>query len=121
LNVTVSDSTDNGYVTMWPCGLTRPNASNVNYDPASTAVPNLVVTAVGTAGSVCVFTSAATHLVVDVDADFPSTTSFHGLVPARLMAPDQAPPPSTDTTPVTAPALPSDHPTPNPWSRRRPH
>ncbi len=36
-------------------------------------------------GSVCLFTSKGTHLVVDVNGYFPAGTSYESLVPARLL------------------------------------
>jgi hypothetical protein len=44
-----------------------------------------VVSGIGTGGRVCVFTSAQTHLVVDVTGFFPVGSSFASLVPARLL------------------------------------
>ena len=46
---------------------------------------NSVVSGVGVGGRVCVFVSAATHLVVDVNGYFPAVSSFVSLVPARLL------------------------------------
>jgi hypothetical protein len=55
-----------GYLTVYPCGVTRPLASNVNY-VAGQVVPNAVLVKVGTAGKVCIFSLAATDIVVDVN------------------------------------------------------
>jgi hypothetical protein len=43
----------------------RPNVSNVNYASGQT-LPNLVISAVSSAGTLCVFTSVKTHVIVDV-------------------------------------------------------
>jgi hypothetical protein len=72
LNVTVTGATGAGYVTVYPCGSPLPNASNLNYAVGST-IANLVITKIGTDGKVCLFTSAATHLIVDVDGYYLST------------------------------------------------
>jgi cell wall-associated NlpC family hydrolase len=56
-----------GFVTAWPCGATRPEVSNLNFT-AGTTVPNLATVALGPGGDICLFTSAVTHLVVDVSA-----------------------------------------------------
>jgi hypothetical protein len=61
-----------------------PTASNINYRTGST-VANLVVSKIGADGTVCIFTSSPTHLVVDVDGYFPATTSYQSLDPARLL------------------------------------
>ena len=66
LNVTVSEASAAGFVTVFPCGGSRPNASNVNYVGGQT-VANAVVATVGVGGAVCVFTSATAHLIVDVN------------------------------------------------------
>ena len=55
LNVTVVQARAGGYVTVFPCGESIPNASNVNYVAGQT-VPNAVVAKVGVGGKVCVFT-----------------------------------------------------------------
>jgi hypothetical protein len=65
LNVTVTGAAGPGYVTVYPCGQPVPLASNLNFVAGQT-VPNAVVATVGTGGRVCIFTSAATHLVADV-------------------------------------------------------
>jgi hypothetical protein len=84
VNVTATQPQGAGYVTVWPCGQPQPNASNLNYQSGAT-IPNLVISGIGTGGTICLFTSAASHLVVDVDGYYPATTSFRGLTPARLL------------------------------------
>ena len=65
LNVTSTDATADGYVTVWACDGTRPVVSNLN--PTRGRVrPNLVVTPVAADGTVCFFTLNPTQLVVDV-------------------------------------------------------
>lgn len=65
LNVTVDQPSTSGFVTVYPCGTAPPTASNVNFAAAQT-LPNLVVTPVAADGTVCLRTSARTHLIVDV-------------------------------------------------------
>jgi hypothetical protein len=85
LNVTVTEPTSGGYLTVWPAGETRPTASNVNFTTAQT-VPNFVIAKVGAAGQVCFFSSAdSTHVVVDVFGYFPSASGFYALSPGRVM------------------------------------
>ncbi len=84
LNVTVVDPQGSGYITAWPTGQTKPNASNVNFANGQ-IVPNLVITKLGADGTVSLFTSAATHLIADVTGYLPTTSSFVGLQPARLL------------------------------------
>ena len=84
LNVTVTEAVGPGFVTVWPCGVSRPTASNLNFGLGST-VPNAVVAKVGVGGRVCVFVSNATHLVVDVNGFFPAGAEFTALSPSRLL------------------------------------
>ena len=65
INVTAVDPSANGYLTVYPCDRDRPNASNVNYFTGD-VVPNAVLARIDTAGTICIFTLAATHLIVDV-------------------------------------------------------
>ena len=66
LNVTAVDPQAAGYATVWPCDRAQPNASNLNFEPGQT-IPNAVLTRLAGDGSVCVFTSAPIHLLVDVN------------------------------------------------------
>jgi hypothetical protein len=85
LNVTVTDARAAGYVTVWPCGTAQPNASNVNFAAGDT-IANAVTARIGTGGEVCVFTSAAAHLLVDVAGASSSTTTLRMLTtPARVL------------------------------------
>jgi hypothetical protein len=84
LNVTASETQGPGFVNVFPCGVDRPNASNLNYGPGDT-VPNLVVAKVGTNGEVCVFTKAAAHLIVDVAGALPGATYTPLASPQRLL------------------------------------
>ncbi len=82
LNVTVTQPATAGFVTVWPSGVDRPVASNLNMVAGAT-VPNLVTVGLGTGGQVDLFSSTDAHLVVDVVGWYAS-----GLVPVtpgRLM------------------------------------
>ncbi|MUH50870.1 MAG: N-acetylmuramoyl-L-alanine amidase [Actinobacteria bacterium] len=48
-----------------------PTASNLNFVAGQT-VPNAVIAKLGTNGKVCLYTSAVTHLIVDVNGVFPT-------------------------------------------------
>jgi hypothetical protein len=84
LNVTVADPVGAGFVTVYPCGALQPTASNVNFS-AGAVVPNAVIAKIGADGKVCLFVSNDTHLVVDVNAYFPPTSSLHSINPARVL------------------------------------
>jgi hypothetical protein len=66
VNVTAVRPTGKGHLILFPCGNTPPTASIVNYQ-AGDVVPNAAVAKIGLAGEICVYTHAATHLVVDVN------------------------------------------------------
>lgn len=69
MNVTVTGTASGGYLTVWPCGQSRPLSSSVNFVAGDT-VANAVISKVGEGGRVCVFSSAGTNLVVDVNGYF---------------------------------------------------
>lgn len=91
LNVTVTDPTSAGFLTAWPTGTTRPQASNLNFDARQT-VPNLVIVKVGQGGKVSLYNNAGS---VDVLADVAgwfgdnaatgSTAGYTSLSPARIL------------------------------------
>jgi pro-kumamolisin-like protein len=65
LNVTVADATASSYLTVYPDGVTRPTASNLNF-VAGQVIPNLVTVPVGPDGAVDFYNF---HGAVDVIAD----------------------------------------------------
>lgn len=78
LNVTATDPTSAGFVTVFPAGSERPTASNLNVLPGQT-VPNLVVAKVGVDGKVTLFNShGSTHLIADVTGWFNADTAASG-------------------------------------------
>ena len=84
LNVTAVTPTSPGYLTEYPTGVARPTASNVNFTTGSTTA-GMVIAKVGTGGQVNLFTSARTHLLVDVAGWFPTGSDYTALTPARLL------------------------------------
>jgi hypothetical protein len=67
LNVTVTDTTSAGYLTLYPSDATsQPLASDLNWT-AGLTVPNLVVVKLGADGKVAIFNGAgSTDVIVDV-------------------------------------------------------
>jgi hypothetical protein len=84
LNVTVTGAQGDGFVTVWPCGTPMPNASSLNFVSGQT-IPNAVITKIGAGGKVCLFTTAATFLLADINGFYPVGSSFSPLVPGRLL------------------------------------
>ncbi|HKF75974.1 MAG TPA: fibronectin type III domain-containing protein, partial [Candidatus Dormibacteraeota bacterium] len=91
LNVTVTDTSDASFLTVFPAGTARPTASNLNWVPGET-VPNRVIVEVGAGGQVSVFNhSGSTDVVVDVNGWFTDASSsaggsgFAAVVPTRIL------------------------------------
>jgi protein involved in polysaccharide export with SLBB domain len=84
LNVTAVGPTASGFLTVFPCGSPRPNASNVNYQPGD-VVPNMVFAKVGAGGNVCIYTFATTNILVDVSGYVAAGGSLGPVVPARVL------------------------------------
>ncbi|MDW3212833.1 MAG: PKD domain-containing protein [Ilumatobacteraceae bacterium] len=73
-----------GFLTVYPCGVDRPLASNVNYGPGD-VVPNAVLAKVGDGGRVCIYTLTGTDIIADVNGYVPAGGSPVSVVPARLL------------------------------------
>src|SRR2546421_10071804 len=92
LNVTVTDTSSAGYLTVYPTGIARPGASNLNWRAGQT-IPNLVEVKLGTTGKVTIYNfMGTTNVVIDVEGwvGAPTTSAgpdglFIPLTPARLM------------------------------------
>jgi ASPM-SPD-2-Hydin domain-containing protein/centrosomal CEP192-like protein len=66
LNVTVTNTTSAGYLTVFPTGISRPTASSLNWTARQT-VPNLVEVPLGTGGQVSFFNAYGhTDLILDL-------------------------------------------------------
>lgn len=91
LNVTATDATSDGYVTVWSCDGPRPTASNVNVAHGGTVGRMVVVklgldtTKLNVSKQICLFTQSGTHLLVDVLGVFMPDTPYVGLTPDRLL------------------------------------
>jgi hypothetical protein len=85
LNVTSAEARGTGYITAWPCGEARPNASNLNYGVGA-PVANSAIVKIGAGGKVCLFTADAdTELIADVNGWFASSSGYTSKTPARLL------------------------------------
>lgn len=83
LNVTSVQASANGFVTVWPCTVPKPVASNLNVT-AGVNVANLVLAALNS-GDVCLSPSSTMHLVVDVAGYVPPASPFVSAEPYRLL------------------------------------
>ncbi len=70
LNLTETGGTSSGYVSAYPTGTARPNASNINYVAGGTRA-NLVTVQVGAGGDVDLYNSAGhVNLIADISGYF---------------------------------------------------
>jgi hypothetical protein len=86
LNVTATGTTGPGFLTVYPCGASVPDVSNVNFSAGQT-IANAVTVKIGDNGGICVFTNTTTHLIVDLDGVYSptGTASLTPLSPVRLL------------------------------------
>lgn len=84
VNVTVTRPASAGFVTVWPCGMARPEASNVNFVAGQT-IPNAVIAPLGEDGALCVYSSTPTDVLVDVTGWFAPDAGFTPLTPRRFV------------------------------------
>ena len=85
MNVTATDATANGFVTVYPCDIARPTASNLNYT-VGTTVPNLVTVGLATSAKVCFYSHTPVHLLADLGGWYllDGGWGYHALAPTRL-------------------------------------
>jgi len=83
LNLAVTGARTAGFLTAHPCGEPTPLAANLNHVAGQTVSASAVVP-VGPGGSVCIYNSAATHLVVDVMGWFGAGGAYSRAGPERL-------------------------------------
>jgi len=74
-NLTAVTPAADGYLTLFPTGVTRPNASNVNYTPSLFALSNFAVSGTGAfsvnssiVDAVSIYASQTTHVILDLVA-----------------------------------------------------
>ena len=92
LNVTVTNPTVGGHVTIFPTGAATPLASNLNFG-ANQTLANRAIIGVGTGGKVTIFNGyGRTDVIVDVTGWFTDASAtadgsgqYHGLTPARVV------------------------------------
>ena len=84
LNMAVVGPTANGYATIYPCGVARPNASSLNFNAGET-IPNEIVAKLPADGRVCIWASKNTKVIADVVGYMPAGSDYVPLTPTRLM------------------------------------
>jgi uncharacterized repeat protein (TIGR03803 family) len=89
LNVTVVPETTLGYLTIWPTGQPQPVVSTLN-SPDGRVKANAAIVPAGTpSGSVSVYVTDTTNVILDIDGYFiapgSQTLQFYPLVPCRVV------------------------------------
>ena len=85
LNVTATEPSAAGWVAVYPSQSSVPSASSLNFVPAQT-IANVVITGLGPDGKVRLHNNAGTvDLLADVQGWFSSPSSYHPLVPNRVL------------------------------------
>jgi hypothetical protein len=86
MNVTVDQPEAGGFITVYPCDQARPVASNLNYSPGQT-IANLVTAKLSSSGSVCFFSSATTHIIIDLTGGYVvnAGSGSQAVAPVRLL------------------------------------
>jgi hypothetical protein len=84
LNVTATNVSTDGFVTVWPCGTQRPDTASVTTQRGLTA-PNLVISLLGNGGTLCLNTLTAADLIADVSGYFTAGGEFTPVQPGRTL------------------------------------
>jgi hypothetical protein len=66
VNITAAGADGSGFVTAYPCG-PLPNVSNLNFSSTTPAIANGALVPLSADGELCLYTSAAVHLIVDIN------------------------------------------------------
>jgi hypothetical protein len=82
INITVTSPENDGFITVYACG-TREVVSSVNYFTGQT-VANAVIAPVSSTGSVCIYSSATTDVIGDLNGWFPLGSVFTAVGPKRV-------------------------------------
>ena len=89
LNVTVVTTGHLGYLTIWPTGEGQPIVSTMNSPDGRTKANAAIVPAGSNSGSVSVYVSDTTNVILDIDGYFAtggsSTLEFYPLTPCRVV------------------------------------
>lgn len=87
LNVTATDATADGFLTVYPAGGTQPDTSNLNFVVGKSS-PNLVIAKVGTNGEVAFAAGeGSVNVIADVVGYFDANSGdeFHSVAPSRIL------------------------------------
>lgn len=82
MNVTAVQAEGTGFVTVHQCATPRPLTSSLNYTPSAN-LGNEIVAGLSSSGAVCIYTSQAAHITVDVVGDVPPLSPLQSVTPGR--------------------------------------
>lgn len=85
MNITVTDTEvgpEGGYLTVFPCGSTVPNVSNLNFSRGQT-VANSVIAPVSDSGTVCFYVYGEAHVLADISGAVMDGAGFRTVQPSR--------------------------------------
>jgi hypothetical protein len=87
LNITAVPRGALDYLTVWPTGKAQPNVSTLN-SPTGSPTANAAIVPVGTNGSMNIYVSQASDVIVDINGYFAPAASgalsFYGVSPCRV-------------------------------------
>ena len=84
VNVTAVKPGRKGFITVHPCLDTVPRAASLNYQ-VGVVRGNEIIAQLSPRGTICVFTSESTELVVDVVGEVTSENTYRPVAPARIV------------------------------------
>lgn len=84
MNITAIGADNVGFITAHACVEPRPLASSLNYTPGVN-LGNEIIAGLSTTGTICLYTSAATNLAVDVVGYITANSPLVNLAPARIL------------------------------------
>src|ERR1700686_1976643 len=70
LNISVTGTAAQGYLTAWPTGSTQPNAATMTWFAASQTLTTAAIVPAGTSSSISIFAGASTHIILDINGYF---------------------------------------------------
>jgi hypothetical protein len=85
-NFTITQSSDDGFLTVYDCSGGPPTASTVNFN-ASEVTANAGVFPLGSSGEMCLYSNTSVNLAIDVYGYFLTTSelSYQGMTPTPLI------------------------------------
>lgn len=84
INATVVNPSGDGFLTLWPCGPNRPNASTLNFAAGAT-IAGAATVQLGSGGQICAFSNVDTDLVIDAFGTVASSAAYVPVTPARML------------------------------------